>query len=108
MGDKKVLLVVVIAGLLVVSGLGYIYTFSGFFGNEFYLGPSGKDGGIQFSPAGSCQKICEDGVFVGCENSLDDPVCGLSCKGAISEGPRRGEIPVVGSTLCEYSECVCN
>ncbi|MFH1803096.1 MAG: hypothetical protein ABH864_06655 [archaeon] len=106
--EKALLGLIVIAGAFAVFGIGYIYMFSGYLGNDLQLSPGGKDNGIQFSPGGSCQEICENGVFMGCETSLSDPVCGLSCRGAISEGPRRGEMPIIGSTRCEYTECVCN
>lgn len=102
------LFVVVVAGLLAVSGVGYLYVFSGVFGNEIYLSPTGDNEGILFSPGRDCQRICEGGVFVGCEKSFDDVACGISCRGAISVGPRKGEMPITGSTLCEYTECVCD
>ena len=49
---KEVTLIVVmmISAAVFVSGLGYIYVFSGLLGNTLPLSPVEMDGGIQYSP----------------------------------------------------------
>jgi hypothetical protein len=106
--DHRVLgAIIVIFVVLALGGLGYIYVFSPFLGGLNYS-PIDSEQGIQMSPSTNCQEICVEGVFMGCEKDFQDLTCGVSCKGIISGGPRKGELPIVGSTLCSFTECVCN
>jgi hypothetical protein len=107
MGERGLLVLVVVAGILALSGLGYIYSFSGVFGNGIYLSPGDASGGVQFSPSRQCQEICEDGVFMGCQGSFEDLQCGLSCRGIVDVGTEIGRMPKIGSTLCKFVDCVC-
>jgi hypothetical protein len=105
MDQKELGTLIVVCLILMIGGFGYIYEFSTW---GIDLSPVGKDQGIQLSPSANCREICVNGVFMGCEKSFDDLSCGLSCRGIISSGPMAGEMPTVGSTLCGYTECVCN
>ena len=50
--QMKVLgIIIVISAVVVLSGAGYIWQFSGVLGNDFWLSPGGEIGeGLQFSP----------------------------------------------------------
>lgn len=99
---------ITVSFVVALAGIGYLYIFTPFFGYDMRLSPTDVSGGIQFSPSEGCTEICEDGVFMGCERSFEDLVCGTSCRGVIGIGTRQGEMPKIGSTLCTFTECVCN
>lgn len=105
MEREDLIKLIVVCLVLFFGSIGYIYVFAPVGLN---MSPVQIDGGVQFSPSDSCQEVCIEGVFMGCEKSFNDFVCGVSCKGVIGFGPRAGEQPIVGSTLCQYIECVCN
>ncbi|MBS3076743.1 hypothetical protein J4233_00560 [Candidatus Pacearchaeota archaeon] len=100
--------VIVVSIIFALGGLGYIYVFSPVLGNEFYLNPTDAGAGIQMSPSANCQKVCVDGVFMGCEGLSQDLMCGLSCRGVVNAGSEKRKLPNIGSTLCEFVNCVCN
>jgi len=98
---------IVVAVVFAFGGLGYIYVFSSFLGNEFYLNPV-ESAGIQPRHSMGCQEICFEGIFMGCQKSFQDLTCGFSCEGKMNVGSEVGELPVAGSTLCNFVDCVCS
>lgn len=105
MDQKELGAVIVILIIFALGGVGYIYVF-GPLGLNY--SPVDSQQGIQMSPGENCQKICIEGVFNGCKKSFQDFECGVSCKGIINKGSSKTISPVVGSTLCEYVDCVCS
>ena len=48
--SEVLLLVMCISGVIVLAGLGYLWTFWMGFGNDFVMSPLDNSGGIQLSP----------------------------------------------------------